>query len=160
MLLRTQWCCFLVASACTITVIAADVLLIKVMRISAGRWFYCFARRLPHALVSGCAAQGGTVVNADQQFRADVLIEDGLIAAVAPSLKVPWTYLVLLQLICFQDLPATVRVDLEQLVIALCLATGSSGLQGHRCKGEAGDAGRHRPSCPPGGAHDGCHLHR
>ena len=34
------------------------------------------------------ALQGGTVVNADRQFKADVLIRDGLILRVAPELRV------------------------------------------------------------------------
>jgi dihydropyrimidinase len=33
--------------------------------------------------------RGGTVVNADREFRADVLVKDGLIATVAPQLAVP-----------------------------------------------------------------------
>ncbi len=33
--------------------------------------------------------QGGTVVNADREFRADVLVRDGRIAAVGPGLAVP-----------------------------------------------------------------------
>ena len=33
--------------------------------------------------------QGGTIVNADRTFRADVLCEDGLIAAVGEGLKAP-----------------------------------------------------------------------
>ena len=33
--------------------------------------------------------QGGTVVNADQTFRADVLCDDGLITAVGPNLEAP-----------------------------------------------------------------------
>lgn len=33
--------------------------------------------------------QGGTVVNADREFRADVLVRDGQIAAVGPDLPVP-----------------------------------------------------------------------
>lgn len=32
--------------------------------------------------------QGGTVVNHDQQFKADVLIEDGKIFLVSPGLEV------------------------------------------------------------------------
>lgn len=32
--------------------------------------------------------QGGTVVNHDQQFKADVLIEGELITEVAPNIKV------------------------------------------------------------------------
>ena len=32
--------------------------------------------------------QGGTVVNHDQQFEGDVLIQDGLIAEVAPRIEV------------------------------------------------------------------------
>lgn len=31
--------------------------------------------------------QGGTVVNHDQQLQADVLIKDGLIQEVSPSIK-------------------------------------------------------------------------
>ena len=33
--------------------------------------------------------QGGTVVNADRSFRADVLCEDGIITAVAEALEAP-----------------------------------------------------------------------
>ncbi|MBL8335981.1 MAG: dihydropyrimidinase, partial [Rhodoferax sp.] len=33
--------------------------------------------------------RGGTVVNADQQFRADVLCVDGAIAAVGENLQAP-----------------------------------------------------------------------
>jgi len=33
--------------------------------------------------------QGGTVVNADHTFRADVLCQDGLIAAVGENLEAP-----------------------------------------------------------------------
>lgn len=32
-------------------------------------------------------SQGGTVVNADRQFKADVLIRDGLILRVGPDLQ-------------------------------------------------------------------------
>jgi len=39
--------------------------------------------------------RGGTVVNADQSFGADVLLSDGLIRAVGPSLKAPKGALVL-----------------------------------------------------------------
>jgi hypothetical protein len=35
-----------------------------------------------------CCLQGGKVVNADRQFKADVLIRDGLILRVDPSLTV------------------------------------------------------------------------
>ena len=35
-----------------------------------------------------CFRQGGTVVNADQHFKADVLIKDGKIDSVGTSLKV------------------------------------------------------------------------
>lgn len=49
-------------------------------------------RLVPTALLAACALlhtlQGGTVVNADRQFKADVLIRDGLIVKVAPGLKV------------------------------------------------------------------------
>lgn len=41
---------------------------------------------LPHALA--CFAQGGTVVNHDQQFKADVLISNGLIERVQPEIQV------------------------------------------------------------------------
>lgn len=40
-----------------------------------------------------CLSQGGTVVNADRQFGADVLIEDGLIHAVGKDLEVPSYYI-------------------------------------------------------------------
>ena len=36
-----------------------------------------------------CVSQGGTIVNADRQFGADVLIKDGLIHAVGKDLEVP-----------------------------------------------------------------------
>ena len=39
-----------------------------------------------------CVSQGGTVVNADRQFGADLLIEDGLIHAVGKDLEVPLCY--------------------------------------------------------------------
>lgn len=45
-----------------------------------------------HSPLAACTLlhtlQGGTVVNADRQFKADVLIRDGLILKVAPGLKV------------------------------------------------------------------------
>lgn len=89
---RAKYCCLVVALASAATATTADVLLIKVITTLTARiscWpLLSSLPRMPHALVHRCAVQGGTVVNADQQFRADVLIKDGLIDAVAPSLKV------------------------------------------------------------------------
>lgn len=51
---------------------------------------------LPSAAVlkaNCCVSQGGTVVNADRQFGADVLIRDGLIHAVGKDLEVPLCYI-------------------------------------------------------------------
>jgi hypothetical protein len=39
----------------------------------------------PHRRLVCVYLQGGVVVNHDQQFRADVLIEDGLISVVDPN---------------------------------------------------------------------------
>lgn len=39
-------------------------------------------------LYTDSTVQGGTVVNADHQIIADVLIKDGLIESVGPNLKV------------------------------------------------------------------------
>jgi hypothetical protein len=40
------------------------------------------------AATAAAAMQGGEVVNHDMQIKADVLIKDGMIAEVAPDIKV------------------------------------------------------------------------
>ena len=74
------WC---LACAGLAWVANAETLFIKVQL----KCSKCFPLQLRSA--NCCVSQGGTVVNADRQFGADVLIKDGLIHAVGSDLEVP-----------------------------------------------------------------------
>lgn len=118
-----------------------------------------------------CAIQGGTVVNADRQFEADVLIRDGTILRVGPGLKVwcqqgaascsvPGGHATPVAApagdgVMFQA-PRGVAAPLGCTLPHPAAPLGSAGgaprdPHPQRCR-QAGDAGRHRPPHPPGHA--------
>ena len=48
----------------------------------------CWLSLLRTATSTSLYIQNGTIVNADRQFRAHVLVQDGVIAAVGPDVQV------------------------------------------------------------------------
>ena len=78
--------------------------------------------------MTSLSLQGGTVVNADLQQEADVLIKDGLITAVSPSIKVGSSSPTA------ACMPSGKRIQAVPEIVCLCANAGSKRRQNHRCE--------------------------
>lgn len=127
-----------------------------------------FPREHAHPHPHSASLQGGTVVNHDRQWKADVLVRDGLIVSVHPSLQArargwagTW------QGVAWEGAPTVMRCAAPTGRPMHCRScrschpltglgrTGARRGPRDRCEWEAGHARWHRPAHAPGHAFHG-----